>query len=213
MDVLGRPQGSYSEIFVWISLLEVCQEWGVKNGGTWRTLRAPDSRLGGQGHPWCHRWSFLTLRKILWKFRVDIFIKSMSGIGGQEGGYLEDFECSWLDTWRTGSSLMSWMILFYAKGISWKFCVDIFIRSVSRRGGQQRVNLEDAEGSWRETWRTGSFLTSWMTMVDPKDHILKVLCHSLYFWQRYKGATKHGKKVTEDRQTDIQRDRHSSILI
>ena len=33
-----------------ISLREVCQEWGVKKGSTWRTLRVPDWRLGGQGH-------------------------------------------------------------------------------------------------------------------------------------------------------------------
>ena len=30
-----------------ISLLELCQEGVVKNGGTWMTLRVPDQRLGG----------------------------------------------------------------------------------------------------------------------------------------------------------------------
>ena len=24
--------------------------WGVKKGGTWRTMRVPDKRNGGQGH-------------------------------------------------------------------------------------------------------------------------------------------------------------------
>ena len=33
-------------------------------------------------------------------------------------------------------------------------------------------------------------MTSWMTLVDPKDHILKVLCHYLYFWLRYMGVNK-----------------------
>ena len=33
----------------------------------------------------------------------------MSGLGGQEGGYLEDFERSRLETLRTGSSLISWI--------------------------------------------------------------------------------------------------------
>ena len=51
MDDLGRLQGRYPENFVLISQLEVCQEGGVKKGGTWRTLRDPDARLGGQGHP------------------------------------------------------------------------------------------------------------------------------------------------------------------
>ena len=39
-------QGRYPENFVLISLLEVCQEGGVKKGGTWRTLRVPDWRHG-----------------------------------------------------------------------------------------------------------------------------------------------------------------------
>ena len=43
-DDLGRPQGRYPESFVLISLLEACQEWGVKKGGTWRMLRVPDQR-------------------------------------------------------------------------------------------------------------------------------------------------------------------------
>ena len=63
MDILGRPQGSYPESFVLISLLDVCQEWGVLHGGTWRMLRVPDRRLRGQGHP-CHGLSCLTPRKI-----------------------------------------------------------------------------------------------------------------------------------------------------
>ena len=51
MDDLGRLQGRYPENFVLISQLEVCQEGRVKKGGTWRTLRVPDARIGGQGHP------------------------------------------------------------------------------------------------------------------------------------------------------------------
>ena len=51
MDVLGRPQGSYPESFILISLLEVCQEGDVLHEGTWRMLRVPDSRLRGQAQP------------------------------------------------------------------------------------------------------------------------------------------------------------------
>ena len=51
-DVL-LPQGRYPENFVPISLLEVCQEGGGQEGGTWRTLGVPEGRLGGQGHPQC----------------------------------------------------------------------------------------------------------------------------------------------------------------
>ena len=51
MDNLILPPGRYPESFMLISLLEVCQEGGVKKRGTWRTLRVPDRRLGGEGHP------------------------------------------------------------------------------------------------------------------------------------------------------------------
>ena len=40
-DVL-LPQGRYPENFMLISQWKVCQEEGVKKGGTWRTLRVPD---------------------------------------------------------------------------------------------------------------------------------------------------------------------------
>ena len=51
MDDLILPQERYPESFVLIYVLEVFQEWGVLHGGTWRTLRVPDRRHGGQGHP------------------------------------------------------------------------------------------------------------------------------------------------------------------
>ena len=50
MNHVFLPQGRYPENFVLISQLEVCQEGGVKKGGTWRTLRVPDQRHGGYGH-------------------------------------------------------------------------------------------------------------------------------------------------------------------
>ena len=51
MNDFYSPQGIYPENFVLISLWDVCQEGRrVKKGGTWRTLRVPDRRHGGQGH-------------------------------------------------------------------------------------------------------------------------------------------------------------------
>ena len=41
IDIL-LSYGTYPENFMLISQLEVCQEGGVKKGGTWRTLRVPD---------------------------------------------------------------------------------------------------------------------------------------------------------------------------
>ena len=51
MNDVFLPQVIYPENIVLISQLEVCQERGVKKGVTWRTLRVPDQRHGGQGHP------------------------------------------------------------------------------------------------------------------------------------------------------------------
>ena len=42
MNHVFLPQGRYPENFVLISQLEVCQAWGVKKGGTWRTFRVSD---------------------------------------------------------------------------------------------------------------------------------------------------------------------------
>ena len=50
MNDVFLPQGRYPESFMLIYLLEGCQEWGVKKGGTWRMLMVPDWRLGGKGH-------------------------------------------------------------------------------------------------------------------------------------------------------------------
>ena len=49
MNDVFLPYGRYPENFVLISQSEVRQEGGVKKGGTWRTLRVPDRRLGGHG--------------------------------------------------------------------------------------------------------------------------------------------------------------------
>ena len=49
MNDVFLPHGRYPENFLLISLLEMCQEWRVKKGGTWSILRISDQRQGGQG--------------------------------------------------------------------------------------------------------------------------------------------------------------------
>ena len=51
MDDVRLSQGRYSENLGLISQLEVCQEGGVKEGGTWKMLRVPDRRHRGEGDP------------------------------------------------------------------------------------------------------------------------------------------------------------------
>ena len=121
-----------------ILIRNVSGRGGQEGGGTWRTLRVPDWRHGGQGHPWHHEWWSFTQWKIPWKFPVDISIIIVSERGGQEGGYLEDVEGSWLEICMTGSFLTLWMIFFTLRKIPWTFRVDIRIGSVSGRGGSRR---------------------------------------------------------------------------
>ena len=63
---------------------------------------------------------------------------------------------------------------FSQRKISGKFCVHIFIISVSSWGDPIWRDLEEIEGSWMEAWSTGASLISWMTLFDLKDYILKV---------------------------------------
>ena len=85
------------------------------------------------------------------------------------------------------------MISFYPQGrYHWNFYVNIFIGSVSGRGGQEGGYLEDVGGSWPETWRTGSFLTSWMMLFYPKEDTLKILCLYLNGKCVRKGVSRRG---------------------
>ena len=49
MNEVFLPKGCYPENLVLISQLEVCQEGGVKKGGTWRTLGLPDRQYRYKG--------------------------------------------------------------------------------------------------------------------------------------------------------------------
>ena len=150
---------------------------GGQEGGPWRTLRVSDWRLGGKGHPWCHRLSCLTPRKISWKFCVDIFIRSVSRRGVLHGGtwrtlrvpeqYLGGQGHPWCHGWSyftprnipwkfcvdifirsmSGRGCHGWCC-FILRKMPWKFRVDIYIRSMSGMGGQEGGDFEDFEGSW-----------------------------------------------------------------
>ena len=162
-----------------LSQLEVCQEPSFPNGGNCRTMMVPETIFEGQGHRWCHGLPCLTSRKIPWKFYVDIFIRSVSRREVLLGGTWKT-KGSWLDTWRTGSSVMSSMILFYPKEDALKVSCSYLYWKCVKNGGPLWGYLEDVEGSWPETWRTGSSLISWMTLFDPKEDTVKVSCWYLH---------------------------------
>ena len=99
-----------------------------------------------------------------------VHIWSVSGIVGQEVGYLEDIEGSWQDTRRTVSSLTSSMTLVDPKeqGIYSKSFVLISLLKVCKGIGCQKGGyLKDNEGSYPDTWMTGLSKTLWMYWVDP----------------------------------------------
>ena len=86
-DNISPHPRQYPESFVIISLLYVCQDWEVLYGGTSRTLRVPDWRLGWQGHLWCNWWPCLTPRTLSWKFQavISMFCEVINdfGVNGQ----------------------------------------------------------------------------------------------------------------------------------
>ena len=47
-------------------------------------------------------------------------------------------------------------------------------------GGPSWGYLENIEVSGQDTWMTGSSLMSWITLFDPREDTLKVLCQYLH---------------------------------
>ena len=50
----------------------------------------------------------------------------------------------------------------------------------------------------------------WMYLLDPQNHILKVLCHNLEFWLSYSGSL--NKLLTSERR-ERERERRTVILV
>ena len=65
----------------------------------------------------------------------------------------------WRHCWHHG---LSWYVIFYLCTI---FHISSMIRSASRTNPSSKSYLEDAEGSWLETGRVGSSLTSWIILI------------------------------------------------
>ena len=93
MNDVCLPQGRYPENFVFISQLEVCQELGVKKGGTWRTLRDPDRRSWWQGLSWHHEWCSFTLCNWVLRDKYALAILYSYNV------YLKNIYCSLNEHW------------------------------------------------------------------------------------------------------------------
>ena len=88
-------------------------------------------------------WMNPCLQPIPWAFGP-ITIQSMDDLDRRQGRYLENF-------------------MFIPQ-----------LEVCQERGGQEGRYLEDIGGSWLETWRTGSFLTSWIMFFYSKEDTLKI---------------------------------------
>ena len=94
-----------------LAWLEVPQEPPRPRSDTWRKLMVPEWRLGGWGHPWNHGSSWYVTLDLCSKFLLSSMIRSLSRTPPPPKSYLEDIDGSWLETWRMGSSLTSWIVL------------------------------------------------------------------------------------------------------
>ena len=131
----------------------------------YKCVRKGGSRRGGLG-------IFESTKKL---GRVDISIKSVSGRGVKKGGIWRTLR---VPDRRHGGHGHSWChewCFFTPRKIPWKFCVDISIRSVSRRGV--------LGGSWGALIRDMEdrvILDVMDHIFYPKEDTLKVLCLYLY---------------------------------
>jgi hypothetical protein len=81
-----------------LAWLEVCQEPPVLEVHTWRTLSVPDWILREWDHSWHLEWSWYVILDLCAKFQLSSLIRSVS-------------KTDWLETWKLGSFLTSWIIL------------------------------------------------------------------------------------------------------
>ena len=110
---------------------------------------------------------FFAQRKLPWTFGADISIGSVSWRGGVKKG----------GTWRTmrvpdqrhGWQSHSWChewCSFTSRKITWKFCVDISIRSVSGRRVKKGVTWRMLRAlDWRHGWQGHSWLVEWCSIT------------------------------------------------
>ena len=140
---------------------------GVKKGGTWRTLRVPDQRHGGQGHSWHHESIMFfypkkdTLKISCWYLNWKCVRKGgsrMGVLGGHWGfltGEMED---------RVIPDVINHF--FPPWKIPLKCCANIFNESVSgrkvkKRGTWRRLRVPD----WRHGWHGHSWLHEWCSFT------------------------------------------------
>ena len=155
MVVLGGNRGFLISIPILECHLATLNWQTISFGGIWRAFGQSGGHLA---RLWVFGPLFGTLipGKINWKFHVDIFIKRVSRrdvssmvILGGHWGFLED---------RVIPDIID--DLLSPQGSYPENFMLISLLEVCQEGGWPPWRyLEDFEGSWSKTWRTGSYLT------------------------------------------------------
>ena len=153
------------------------------------------------GHPWPQNCSWHWIHNLCAKFQHSSMFRNVSRT-----------TLSSSVTWRTlrvpdqrhgghGLSLIS--ELFLIPNMCAKYQHSSMIRSVSRTSCPWWGYLEDIDGSWQETWRTGSSLTLWITFrnIPWKFHVIIFI----FGWDT--SVSYHGNKKVTDTETDKKTDR------
>ena len=122
------------------------------------------------GHSWYH------VRTIPLNFHVDIFIRSVSGMGGQEGDTWRMLRILDWRLWRYGNTWCQRWSYFTQRKILWEFHVNIFIWTMSWMG-VKRWYLEDVEGSSMELWINKVIHEVMNHLLETKYHTWKFLCN------------------------------------
>ena len=176
-----------------LTWIEVCQEPSILEVHTWRILMVPNWRPGGYGHSWHQGLSWYVILALYAKFQLSSMNWSVSRTFLPWCPYLEDVGGSLLEPWRMELFLTSWIAMICDMWLPWyvildlcaKFQLSSMNRNVSRTPHPWSPYLEDVDGSWPETWRMGSFLTSLIILGDPQEVILKVSWRSDFIWLSY----------------------------
>ena len=129
--ILGWWSHPWRQILSWYVILDLYTKFQLSSmnrsvsrtpcprSHTWRMLMVPDRTLGGWGYPWRHGSSWYMVLDLCAKFQLSSMIRSVSRTPYPLSPYLEDVDGSWLETWRMGSFLTSWVVIICD---SWLVC-------------------------------------------------------------------------------------------
>ena len=132
---------------------------------TWRTLMVPDWCLRGWDHPWHNVSSWYVILDLCTKFQLSSMFRSASRTSCPRSHTLRILKVPdrSLGGWGHHTPYgLSWYVIF---DLCTKFQLSSMFRSASRTHPFSQSYLEDAEGSWLESWKIGSSSTICIILI------------------------------------------------